>query len=46
VSHIEPKKRITVLGYERNTTTEEAIRERLTACTEYYNEYIEQLKSK
>jgi hypothetical protein len=46
VSHIDPKKRITVLGYERNTSTEEAIRERLTACTEYYNEYIEQLKSK
>ena len=46
VSHIEPKKRITVLEYERNTITEEAIRERLTACTEYYNEYIEQLKAK
>lgn len=46
VSHIEPKKRITVLEYERNTSIEEAIRERITACTEYYNEYIEQLKSK
>ena len=46
VSHIDPRKRITVLGYERNTITEEAIRERLTACTEYYNEYIEQLKNK
>jgi hypothetical protein len=46
VSHIEPKKRITVLEYERNTSIEEAIRERLLACTEYYNEYIEQLKSK
>ena len=46
VAHIDPKKRITVLEYERNTSIEEAIRERLTACTEYYNEYIEQLKSK
>jgi hypothetical protein len=46
VSHIEPMKRITVLGYERNTLIEESIRERLTACTEYYNEYIEQLKAK
>jgi hypothetical protein len=46
VSHIEPNKRITVLEYERNNSTEEAIRERLTACTEYYNEYLEQLKSK
>jgi hypothetical protein len=46
VSHIDPKKRITVLQYERNISTEEAIRERLLACTDYYNEYIEQLKAK
>ena len=46
VSHIDARKRITVLGYERNTLIEESIRERLTACTEYYNQYIEQLNWK
>jgi len=46
VAHIDPKKRITVLQYERNTSTEEAIRERLLVCTEYYNEYINQLNNK
>ena len=46
VAHIDPKKRITVLEYERNTSIEEAITERLLACTEYYNEYINQLNSK
>jgi hypothetical protein len=46
VSHIDIRKRITVLRYERNTSIEESIRERLTACTEYYNEYIEQLNCK
>ena len=46
VSHIDPKKRITVLEYQRDTAVEDAIRERLTACTEYYNEYINQLNNK
>ena len=46
VSHIDPKKRITVLEYQRDTAVEDAIRERLTASTEYYNEYINQLNNK
>lgn len=46
VSHIDPKKRITILEYQRDTAIEEAIRERLIACTEYYNEYINQLNNK
>jgi len=46
VAHIDPRKRITVLQYERNISIEESIRERLTACTEYYNEYFVQLNCK
>ncbi len=46
VSHIDPRKRITVLEYQRNTINEEMMVEKLTAATEYYNEYIEQLTNK
>ena len=46
VSHIDPTKRITVLEYQRNTINEEMMVEKLTAATEYYNNYIEQLNNK
>ena len=46
VSHIDPRKRITVLEYQRNTINEDMMVEKLTAATEYYNNYIEQLKDK
>ena len=46
VSHIDPRKRITVLEYQRNPINEEMMAEKLTAATEYYNNYIEQLKNK
>ncbi len=46
VSHIDPRKRITVLEYQRNAINEEMMVEKLTAATEYYNEYIEQLNNK
>ncbi len=41
-----PKKRITVLEYTYSQEDEEKIAERLYNCTNYYNEYIEQLKNK
>ena len=46
VSHIDPTKRITVLEYQRNTINEDMMVEKLTAATEYYNNYIEQLNNK
>jgi hypothetical protein len=46
VSHIDPAKRITVLEYQRNTINEEMMVEKLTAATEYYNEYTNQLNNK
>ena len=46
VSHIDPRKRITVLEYQRNTINEDMMVEKLTAATEYYNNYIEQLNNK
>lgn len=46
VSHIDPAKRITVLEYQRNTINEEMMVEKLTAATEYYNNYINQLNNK
>lgn len=46
VSHIDPKKRITVLEYQRNPINEEMMAERLSDCTEYYNEFINQLNNK
>lgn len=46
VSHIDPKKRITVLEYTYSQEDEEKIAERLYNCTNYYNEYLEQLKNK
>lgn len=46
VSHIDPKKRITVLEYQRNNINEEMMAERLSDCTEYYNEFINQLNNK
>jgi hypothetical protein len=46
VSHIDPAKRITVLEYQRNTINEEMMVEKLTAATEFYNNYINQLNNK
>ena len=46
VSHIDPVKRITCLKYEMNPDYIDQMKEKLTAATEYYNEYIEQLNNK
>jgi hypothetical protein len=46
VSHIDPVKRITVLEYQRNTINEEMMVEKLTAATEFYNNYINKLNNK
>jgi len=46
VSHIDPKKRVTTVSYVRDLEIEEQIKVRLQDCTEYYNEYIEQLNCK
>ena len=46
VSHIDPRKRITVLEYQRNPINEEMMAEKLTAASEYYSQYIEQLNNK
>ena len=46
VSHIDPAKRITVLEYQRNNINEDMMVEKLTAATEFYNNYINQLNNK
>jgi hypothetical protein len=46
VSHIDPAKRITVLEYQRNNINEDMMVEKLTAATEFYNEYTNQLNNK
>lgn len=46
VDHIDPAKRITVVRYERDQALEEQIKERLTHCSEYYSQYINQLNNK
>jgi hypothetical protein len=46
VNHIDPTKRVTTVSYVRDLEIEEQIKVRLQDCTEYYNEYIEQLNSK
>jgi hypothetical protein len=46
VSHIDPTKRITVLKYAMLDEYIDQMKEKLTAATEYYNNYIEQLNNK
>lgn len=46
VSHIEPAKRITVLRYAMLDEYIDQMREKLTACNEYYSQYINQLNNK
>jgi hypothetical protein len=46
VSHIDPKHRITVLRYEMLYEYIDQMREKLTACNEYYSQYINQLNNK
>jgi hypothetical protein len=46
VSHIDPKHRITVLRYAMLDEYIDQMREKLTACNEYYSQYINQLNNK
>ena len=46
VSHIEPAKRITVLRYAMLDEYIDQMKEKLTACNEYYSQYINQLNNK
>ena len=46
VSHIDPRKRITVLEYAMLDEYIDQMKEKLPAATEYYNNYIEQLNNK
>jgi hypothetical protein len=46
VDHIPADKRITVLEYERDILVEAEIMERLKICSEYYDNYMQQLKRK
>ena len=46
VSHIDPRKRITVLKYAMLDEYIDQMKDKLQAATEYYNEYIEQLTNK
>jgi 5-methylcytosine-specific restriction endonuclease McrBC regulatory subunit McrC len=46
VSHIDPAKRITVLRYAMLDEYIDQMREKLTACNEYYSQYINQLNNK
>ena len=46
VSHIDPVKRITVLKYAMLDEYIDQMREKLTACNEYYSQYINQLNNK
>jgi len=46
VSHIDPAKRITVLKYAMLDEYIDQMKEKLSAATEYYNEYTKQLNNK
>jgi len=46
VSHIDPAKRITVLKYSINLDYIDEMKEKLTAASEYYSQYINQLNNK
>ena len=46
VSHIDPTKRITVLKYAMLDEYIDQMKEKLSASTEYYNEYTNQLNNK
>lgn len=46
VAHIEPRKRITVLTYERDAEIEEFMQSHLAECHKYYLECIEELTNK
>lgn len=46
VSHIDPAKRITVLKYAMLDEYIDQMKEKLSAATEYYNEYTNQLNNK
>jgi hypothetical protein len=46
VSHIDPVKRITVLRYAMLNEYIDQMKEKLTACNEYYSQYINQLNNK
>lgn len=46
VDHIAPEKRITVLSFERDHEKEKEIIEKLSAATDYYNDYYLQLEDK
>jgi hypothetical protein len=46
VDHIAPEKRITVLSFDRDEDKEKEMIEKLSAATEYYNEYYKLLEAK
>ena len=46
VDHIPADKRITVLKYDRDILIEAEIMERLQLCSEYYDNYMQQLNNK
>jgi hypothetical protein len=46
VDHIPADKRITAIQYERDILLEAEIMERLRICSEYYDNYMQQLKQK
>ena len=46
VSHIDPVKRITCLKYEMNMELIDEMKEKLTAASEYYSQYMNQLNNK
>lgn len=46
VDHIPADKRITVVSYERDILLEAEIMERLKMCSEYYDQYMQQLNNK
>ena len=46
VDHIPADKRITVLKYDRDILIETEIMERLQLCSEYYDNYMQQLNNK
>lgn len=46
VDHIAPEKRITVLSFERDQDKEKEMIEKLSAATEFYDEYYAKLEAK
>jgi len=46
VSHIDPAKRITCLNYDINMEVIDQMKEKLTAASEYYSQYINNLNNK